>query len=83
METQQKKNPLLDAWGLWCRLPSDKRNEMVSQLGAVGQLLNIATNVQKIAATMTEKQNTATSTSTSNQENNDDDVIEAEWEESK
>lgn len=79
METQQKKNPLLDAWGLWCRLPSDKRNEMVNQLGTVGQILNIATNVQKIATTVAEKQNT----STSNQENNEDDVIEAEWEESK
>jgi len=80
METEKKINPITSAWQLWCGLPTEQRKDMTAKLGSLGQLLNIATNVQKIVeTTTTQREGSAASQTTET----DDDIIDVEWEESK
>jgi hypothetical protein len=82
MENQQKKNIALNLWGLWCQLPQEQRKELTSQLGQVGQILNIATNVQKIIVNRGE-QNQNAEGDVDKGATDEGDIIEAEWEEVK
>jgi len=82
METQQKKNIASNLWGLWCQLPQEQRKELTSKLGQVGQLLNIATNVQKIIVNRGDQTQDSASDA-ENASNKEEDIIEAEWEEVK
>jgi len=83
MENQSKKNIVLDAWQLWCGLPTEQRQQMSSRLGAVGHLLNIATNVQKIVGPIQAQSAAAPQSPQAASTNEDDDIIDVEWEETK
>lgn len=74
-------------WKNWCALSPENRERVADHLGAVGKLLSIAANVQSIANTAENRaQNAPQDAKTQNAKdaktaNEDDDVIDAEFEE--
>lgn len=73
-------------WASWCSLEPQRRTEVASKLGAFGHMLSIAANVQQFANTVTESSNPQTQDSeskTSESSNEDEDVIDVEFQEVK
>jgi len=81
MENKQDKPKILEnLWSSWCNLNSDTREQVASQLGPFGRVLNIAANVQHLVQNPNQSSDSEVSGSQGLFED-DDDVIEAEFEE--
>lgn len=82
MEDKKKNTNTLisNMWSNWCDLPLDTRQQVAEKLGVVGNLLSIAANVQSFA---TQMQAGIIEESQTSSEHlcEDEDIIEAEYEE--
>lgn len=81
MATQEVVKTL---WKNWCALTPENRERVAGHLGAVGKLLSIAANVQSIAVPKENEPENADqnkSTNGSKATQNDDDIIDVEFEE--
>lgn len=81
---------MANLWNNWCNLPHEQRTQVAEKLGPVGNLLSIAANVQQFAteakAVVDAQNRESTPPKNSNTSrnpvvDNDEDVIEAEYEE--
>jgi len=76
-------------WKNWVQLEPSRRNQVASQLGTLGHLLTIAANVQNFAQRSEQSQNSnpssnqTSSTSRTSQVQDDEDIIEVDFEEVK
>lgn len=73
-------------WTSWCSLEPQRRTEVASKLGAFGHMLSIAANVQQFANQVTNSaenppKNSQTADTSSKEE--DEDVIDVEFQEVK
>ena len=77
-------------WNNWCNLPQEQRSQVAEKLGPVGNLLSIAANVQQFAneaRVVIDAQNEEATkppyskTSKESTMEDDEDIIDAEFEE--
>ena len=83
MENKEKQSVISNMWKNWCDMDSDSRGQVASKLGPLGQVLSIAANVQKFMTAGIEgvnQQNQPEKNATSVEED-DETIIEAEFEE--
>ena len=78
---EEKPKILENLWSSWCNLNSDTREQVASQLGPFGRVLNIAANVQHLVQNPNSQNSTKSNDSSEVMFDDDDDVIEAEFEE--
>lgn len=70
-------------WNNWVQLDPARRNQVASQLGSLGHLLTIAANVQNFAQQKENPQSEKQSSAQTKAQEDDSDIIEAEFEEVK
>lgn len=85
MEDQKRPNVVSNIWSNWCNLEPNQRTQVAERLGPLGHMLSIAANVHMFAKHGAEALETAHVSTAENPHTGgveEDDVIDAEFEES-